>query len=120
VRTLSVRRLHVVWYGLLAFAIAGCGSPGRPGTSEVAASPTAVSTSAVSSTLAAEDGLFLIKVHKQYGYIDASGRVVVEPQYWGGDSFSGGLAYVWVLVETQAENRYAYIDPTGRTVWSGP
>jgi hypothetical protein len=45
----------------------------------------------------------------RFGYINAEGRVVVEPQYWEAEDFSEGLAAVLM------EGRWGYIDKEGRT-----
>ena len=45
----------------------------------------------------------------RFGYINAEGRVVVEPQYWEARDFSEGLAAVLV------GDRWGYIDKGGRT-----
>jgi hypothetical protein len=46
----------------------------------------------------------------RFGYINAEGRVVVEPRYWEAEDFSEGLAAVAV------GDRWGYIDKEGRTV----
>jgi hypothetical protein len=51
----------------------------------------------------------------RWGYIDTSGRYVVEPQYSSADSFNNGLAKVKTL-----EGKEAYIDTAGKVVWSQP
>jgi hypothetical protein len=45
----------------------------------------------------------------RFGYINAEGRVVVEPQYWEAKDFSEGLAAVLI------GDRWGYIDREGRT-----
>ena len=49
-----------------------------------------------------------------YGYIDKTGQMVIEPQFYGAYPFYEGLAAV-VLDEDGA---VAYIDRTGELVWS--
>ena len=50
---------------------------------------------------------FPIAVNGQWGYIDRSGAVVIEPQFNEAHAFAEGLARVVVA------GRYGYIDPTG-------
>ena len=45
----------------------------------------------------------------KYGYIDTTGRMVVEPQYWEAKDFAEGLAAV------KMGDRWGYIDREGRT-----
>lgn len=45
----------------------------------------------------------------RFGYINAEGRVIVEPQYWQAEDFSEGLAAVLM------GDRWGYIDREGRT-----
>jgi hypothetical protein len=47
----------------------------------------------------------------KWGFIDATGNVVVKPQYSAVLPFSGGFAAVW-----DAQNRAGFIDPTGKVV----
>jgi ABC-type Fe3+-citrate transport system substrate-binding protein len=54
--------------------------------------------------------LFIIFVNNKIGYIDKTGKVVVQLQFDYIDSFSDGLAKVDV------SNRYGYIDKTGKYV----
>lgn len=46
-----------------------------------------------------------------YGYIDKTGKTIIEPKYESASSFDGGRAVVKV-----GENEYALIDKTGSTV----
>ena len=57
-----------------------------------------------------KSGLFLIKQNDKYGYIDKTGKVVIEPQYERASDFSEGLAAIAV------EKKWGYIDTTGKTV----
>jgi hypothetical protein len=49
----------------------------------------------------------------KYGFIDATGQMVIEPQFLGAEGFWNGLAQV------QLEGQYGYIDHSGQFVW-GP
>ncbi len=48
------------------------------------------------------------------GFIDLDGNMVIEPKFFGTQSFHGGLC----LVET--EKTIAYINKKGEYVWEGP
>jgi hypothetical protein len=52
-----------------------------------------------------------ISVNDQLGFIDKTGKVVIEPKFDGAESFSGGLAKVWI------GKRYGHIDKKGKYVW---
>lgn len=56
--------------------------------------------------------LFKIKVDNKYGFIDKSGKIVIEPQFQGVYDFSDGLAKIY----TGGEFDTAYIDETGKIV----
>lgn len=58
------------------------------------------------------------------GYIDKTGKMVVQPQYYWGDPFSGGLARVAPWYDEISDwgmwyppDKYRYIDNTGQTIW---
>ena len=51
---------------------------------------------------------------RKYGYMDKTGRVVVEPQFFDSGHFSEGRA--WVRVLQGSEWRYGFIDKTGKVV----
>ena len=59
---------------------------------------------------AQEKHLFKIKVNNKYGFIDESGKIVIEPQFQGVYDFSDGLAKVYKSGEFDT----AYIDETGK------
>ena len=50
----------------------------------------------------------------KYGYVDANGKVVIELQYDGAQSFSEGLAAV--RVGDWSDGKWGYIDEKGKTV----
>jgi WG containing repeat len=56
--------------------------------------------------------LFKIKVNGKYGFIDRTGKVVIEPQFQGVDDFSEDLAEIYVSGKFST----AYIDTTGKIV----
>lgn len=51
---------------------------------------------------------------RKYGYMDKTGRVVIEPQFHNAGHFSEGLAWVAVLAERKW--LYGFIDKTGKLV----
>jgi len=60
------------------------------------------------------DGLFVIEVDGEYGFIDRTGAIVIEPQFIYAQGFSEGLAQV-VVAEGWGVKR-GYIDTTGAVV----
>jgi len=61
------------------------------------------------------EGLAAVKIDKQRGYIDHSGKLVVALHKWrNAGSFHNGLAEV-----TTPDVDYGYIDRSGNYVW-GP
>src|SRR5438309_669023 len=54
--------------------------------------------------------VLLIVENGKYGYIDKTGRVVIEPQFTNAGEFSEGLAYV------EINDLYGFIDTTGSLV----
>ena len=57
-----------------------------------------------------ECGLLSIKKDGKWGYMDKTGKVVIEPQFDGVRLFSEGLANVWI------GDKEGYIDKTGKIV----
>ena len=53
--------------------------------------------------------------HSSYGYIDKTGKIVIEPKYFVGGFFINGLA----SVEEKTDNKYiiGYINTKGEYVW---
>jgi len=92
-----------------------------------AAKPDAAPTSTAAET-AKESPLFLIKVDGKWGYIDAAGKVVIQPKFDDANGFSEGLACVnvggaWVTTEIEGGSttvfrggHWGYIDATGKFV----
>ena len=58
----------------------------------------------------AEERLYRILVKDKYGFIDRSGRVVVQPEYEAAGEFSEGLAYI------KKAGKYGYVDVSGKLV----
>lgn len=54
--------------------------------------------------------LVIQDISRRYGYCDASGKIVIEPQYKDARPFYDGLAVV------KSGNKYGYIDKTGKAV----
>jgi hypothetical protein len=54
---------------------------------------------------------------RKYGYIDASGKVVIKPQFCNAGDFSEGLAWVLTHYEEGCA-KFGYIDKTGELVIS--
>lgn len=59
-----------------------------------------------------ESHLFPITVKRKVGFIDQTGKVIIEPQFDGADNFYEGLARVY----TRGKFTTAYIDKTGKIV----
>jgi hypothetical protein len=57
-------------------------------------------------------GLFLIVQSGKYGYIDRSGKYLINPQFDIAEDFHEGLAQV------ESGNKRGYIDKTGKYVWN--
>jgi hypothetical protein len=58
------------------------------------------------------DGLSLAGEEHSYGYVDAAGNTVIEPQYYDAYHFSEGLA----LVQLSYQGDYGFIDTSGNMV----
>ena len=61
------------------------------------------------------DGLAGVKIGDKCGYIDKTGKVIINPQFglaWG---FSEGIAKVETDIVDR--NEFGYIDKTGKYVW---
>jgi hypothetical protein len=56
------------------------------------------------------DGLAAVRIDGRFGYIDATGRVVIAPRYEAAGPFSGDYAEVWI------NGRSGAIDRTGQIV----
>lgn len=56
------------------------------------------------------DGLVGFKTNNKYGYIDETGRVIVEPFYDTAREFSEGFA------ETEINEKWGFIDKTGKII----
>ncbi len=56
-----------------------------------------------------------MRLNGKCGYIDKTGKMVIEPQYQQAGPFSQGFAAVSLENGTML-----YIDPTGKVVWKAP
>ena len=65
-----------------------------------------------------ENPLFPVKLNGKFGFIDRTGKIIIEPQFDGVWSFSEGLALVW-NGDFEDGNR-GYIDKTGKYVINPP
>ena len=52
-----------------------------------------------------------------WGFIDRSGKVIIEPQFGSALFFSGGLARVSPPVGEEIKGTWGYIDKSGTFVW---
>ncbi len=59
--------------------------------------------------------LFIIKVNKKYGFIDKTGKILIEPKFEFANDFVEGLALVSIRND---ELKSVYIDDTGKIVIS--
>lgn len=59
----------------------------------------------------ADDNLYPFRENGKWGYISASGKTVIPPEWEGAAPFSGGAAAV-----TDAEHQIRLIDPQGRVL----
>ncbi|BAY10510.1 WG repeat-containing protein [Calothrix sp. NIES-2098] len=94
------------------------------------------------------NGIARVEVNKKYGFIDKNGRILIEPQFYDATEFSEGLASIkmeksgkWGYINTSGkmiikpqfddfsfftnglakvklDNHFAYINPTGKIVWT--
>jgi hypothetical protein len=99
---------------ILAFPAIGCGPAGLLEKPNASASQSTDATSASDAAHTEQDQRFLIKVDGLYGFIDATGRVVIQPQYAMAGDFGDGLAPVW------DGDRRDYIDSSGRVMLDLP
>jgi hypothetical protein len=56
--------------------------------------------------------LFIIEENGNYGYIDRTGKIAIEPQFDQAGNFSEGMAWIYDRVK----DKYGYIDRTGRII----
>jgi len=55
-------------------------------------------------------------IGKKAGYIDKTGKMVINPQYDFVEDFSKGLARV--VVGERSEIKIGYFDKTGKYIWN--
>lgn len=58
------------------------------------------------------EGLSVIKIGDRFGYIDNTGKIVINPQFKFGNQFNNGMARV-----VFDSGDWAYIDKEGKVVW---
>ena len=58
-----------------------------------------------------------MKIGDKWGYIDKSGKIVIEPQFDDASSFSEGLAAVCLGDYCPLRGKWGYIDKSGEYVW---
>jgi hypothetical protein len=61
------------------------------------------------------NNLFVVMVNKKYGFIDRTGKIVIEPQLEGANDFIEGRA---VVTTRNPDFKLSYIDETGKVVGS--
>jgi len=68
---------------------------------------------AISCLAQESDPLFVVIVNNKRGFIDKTGKIVIEPQFQGAGDFSEGLASVAI---SDGGYKEGYIDRTGKIV----
>ncbi len=61
------------------------------------------------------NGLARIRIGDSFGYIDKTGKIVINPQFANALPFYGELA--WVTFGSGSDEEMAWIDKEGKTVW---
>ena len=56
------------------------------------------------------EGLYTVSDNRQYGFIDKTGKMVIQPQYDYAAGFSEGLAHI------KMQGKRGFIDKTGKIV----
>ena len=101
--------LLLVVVGLLAYKYFSFSGGSAPSPASVASE---VVSSAPTQGVSEEPiSLFLVKLNGKHGYIDKSGKLVIEPNFDLAGDFSEGLAAVAV------GDKWGFIDTTGHYVW---
>ncbi len=57
------------------------------------------------------EGLAATEMNGKWGYVDRTGKTVVEPQFDYTYGFHGGLAMVLI------DDKFGYINPKGEYIW---
>ena len=60
-----------------------------------------------------ENGLAAVRLNDKWGYIDTTGKFVIEPKFQYAGSFRNGMAQVKVIIN---DEKWECIDTTGKTV----
>jgi WG containing repeat len=68
-----------------------------------------------SETTTESNNLFPVRVNKKYGFIDKTGKIVIEPNFEFANDFVEGLALVGIRND---ELKLVYIDTTGKVILS--
>jgi hypothetical protein len=71
------------------------------------------------------EGLASIQIINKWGYIDKTGKIVIEPQFEEAYPFEGGAATVYLgrceinerTPKSQKPCKLGYIDRTGKYIW---
>jgi hypothetical protein len=68
------------------------------------------------------EGLAAVSVGDKWGYIDKTGKFVINPQYDSALQFENGIAEVGLKVPRKPDSimddyQYGYIDRTGKYIW---
>ena len=111
---------------LIGFTLCSWSFAAKPDAAPASpASPSPISTAAET---AKESPLFLVKVDGKWGYIDAAGKVVIQPRFDEAYGFSEGLACAniggaWVPTKIEGGSttvfqggQWGFIDATGKFV----
>lgn len=70
------------------------------------------------SRVAYSEGLAEVSSGEKHGYVDTSGRYVLNPQFDYAQPFIDGLAWVVANPNDSGEVKVGYIDKTGNFIWS--
>jgi hypothetical protein len=62
------------------------------------------------------DGLAAVRVGNKFGYIDMTGKYVIDPQFDEADPFVDGLAMI--VIGHGSEAKLGWIDKTVKYVWN--
>jgi hypothetical protein len=60
------------------------------------------------------EGLAVVSIGGKFGYIDKSGKFVINPQWDSALNFDKGVAEVWL---TQPKYKKGYINKQGKYLW---
>jgi len=63
------------------------------------------------------DGLTAVKQNGRWGYINQQGQMVIRPQYVKATKFREGIAQTLLPGSPGSQDKYAWIDRTGKIIW---